>query len=195
MKTLIAYFSHRGMNYAPGGMVELKVGNTERAAKAAAELTGAPLFEIRAERDYPFDYHECVEVSKRELKENARPALAELPEGLGELETLVLCYPCWCGTMPMPVWSFLEALGPGAPRIPPLMHQRGQRHGPERGRHPPPSAPARSWQRASPVRQRRRRGRAGDPGLARKKQAPLNAKRPPGYSGGPFFYPVRQSVT
>ena len=36
MKTLIAYFSHRGMNYAPGGMVELKVGNTERAAKAAA---------------------------------------------------------------------------------------------------------------------------------------------------------------
>ena len=117
MKTLIAYFSHRGMNYAPGGMVELKVGNTERAAKAAAELTGAPLFEIRAERDYPFDYHECVEVSKRELKENARPALAELPEGLGELETLVLCYPCWCGTMPMPVWSFLEALGPGAPRI------------------------------------------------------------------------------
>ena len=74
MKTLIAYFSHRGMNYAPGGMVELKVGYTERAAKAAAELTGAPLFEIRAERDYPFDYHECVEVSKRELKENARPA-------------------------------------------------------------------------------------------------------------------------
>lgn len=125
MKTLIAYFSHRGMNYAPGGMVELKVGNTERAAKAAAELTGAPLFEIRAERDYPFDYHECVEVSKRELKENARPALAELPEGLGELETLVLCYPCWCGTMPMPVWSFLEALGPGAPRILPLCTNEG----------------------------------------------------------------------
>lgn len=125
MKTLIAYFSHRGMNYAPGGMVELKVGNTERAAKAAAELTGAPLFEIRAERDYPFDYHECVEVSRRELKENARPALAELPEGLGELETLVLCYPCWCGTMPMPVWSFLEALGPGAPRILPLCTNEG----------------------------------------------------------------------
>ena len=88
MKTLIAYFSHRGMNYAPGGMVELKVGNTERAAKAAAELTGAPLFEIRAERDYPFDYPECVEVSKRELKENARPALYLLTgeEGDGLIE-------------------------------------------------------------------------------------------------------------
>ena len=125
MKTLIAYFSHRGMNYAPGGMVELKVGNTERAAKAAAELTGAPLFEIRAERDYPFDYHECVEVSKRELKENARPALAELPEGLGELETLVLCYPCWCGTMPMPVWSFLDGCELSGKRILPLCTNEG----------------------------------------------------------------------
>ena len=136
------------MNYAPGGMVELKVGNTERAAKAAAELTGAPLFEIRAERDYPFDYHECVEVSKRELKENARPALAELPEGLGQLETLVLCYPCWCGTMPMPVWSFLEALG--------RARRASCRCAPTRaaawaGAKPTSaaSAPARSWQRAS----------------------------------------------
>lgn len=92
MKTLIAYFSHRGMNYAPGGMVELKVGNTERAAKAAAELTGAPLFEIRAERDYPFDYHECVEVSKRELKENARPGAGRAsrgPRGAGDARALL----------------------------------------------------------------------------------------------------------
>ena len=124
MKALIAYFSHRGMNYAPGGMVELKVGNTERAAKAAAELTGAPLFEIRAQHEYPFDYRECVEVSKRELKENARPALAELPGDLSGLEALVLCYPCWCGTMPMPVWSFLESCGPFA-RILPLCTNEG----------------------------------------------------------------------
>ena len=125
MKTLTAYFSRRGMNYAGGKLVDLKVGNTERAAKAAAELTGAPLFEIRAERDYPFDYHECVEVSKRELKENARPALAELPEGLGELETLVLCYPCWCGTMPMPVWTFLEGCDLAGKRILPMCTNEG----------------------------------------------------------------------
>lgn len=188
MKTLIAYFSHRGMNYAPGGMVELKVGNTERAAKAAAELTGAPLFEIRAERDYPFDYHECVEVSKRELKENARPALAELPEGLGELETLVLCYPCWCGTMPMPVWSFLEALGPGAPRILPLCTNEGSGMGRSEADIRRLCPGAELAKGLSVKGQRRRRGRAGDPGLARKKRAPLNAKRPPGYSGGPFSF-------
>lgn len=32
MKLLTAYFSHRGMNYSPGGMGELKAGNAELAA-------------------------------------------------------------------------------------------------------------------------------------------------------------------
>ena len=103
MKTLVAWFSHRGMNYVAGKMVDLKVGNTEVAAKLAAELSGAGLFEIRTVQDYPFDYRECVEVSKRELAENARPELAVQPPELDGVDTLVLCYPCWCGTMPMPV--------------------------------------------------------------------------------------------
>ena len=54
MKTLVAWFSHRGMNYVAGKMVDLKVGNTEVAAKLAAELSGAGLFEIRTVQDYPF---------------------------------------------------------------------------------------------------------------------------------------------
>ena len=36
MKTLVAWFSHRGMNYVAGKMVDLKVGNTEVAAKPSA---------------------------------------------------------------------------------------------------------------------------------------------------------------
>ena len=31
-KCLIAYFSHAGMNYVSGKIVNLKVGNTEQAA-------------------------------------------------------------------------------------------------------------------------------------------------------------------
>ena len=42
MKTLVAWFSHRGMNYVAGKMVDLKVGNTEVAAKLAAELSKRP---------------------------------------------------------------------------------------------------------------------------------------------------------
>ena len=52
MKTLTAYFSRRGMNYAGGKLVDLKVGNTERAARLASELAGGALFELRAEHEY-----------------------------------------------------------------------------------------------------------------------------------------------
>ena len=61
------------MNYAGGKLVDLKVGNTERAARLASELAGGALFEIRAEHEYPYDYRECVEVSKEELTSGARP--------------------------------------------------------------------------------------------------------------------------
>lgn len=125
MKILIAYFSHRGMNYAPGGMVELKVGNTERAAHMAAALCGVEPFEIRTLSEYPFDYLECVEVSKRELTEGARPELAAVPPDTDGLDALILCYPCWCGTMPMPVWTFLESCELAGKRILPMCTNEG----------------------------------------------------------------------
>ena len=108
MKTLTAYFSRRGMNYAGGKLVDLKVGNTERAAKLASELAGGALFEIRAEHEYPYDYRECVEVSKEELTSGARPELAVEPGDLSSVEAVILCYPCWCGTMPMPVLRWIS---------------------------------------------------------------------------------------
>ena len=43
-KCLIAYFSHAGMNYVSGKIVNLKVGNTEQAAKMIGRMTGGDLF-------------------------------------------------------------------------------------------------------------------------------------------------------
>ncbi|MEE0794324.1 MAG: flavodoxin [Oscillospiraceae bacterium] len=125
MKTLTAYFSRRGMNYAGGKLVDLKVGNTERAAKLASELAGGALFEIRAEHEYPYDYRECVEVSKEELTSGARPELAVEPGDLSGVEAVILCYPCWCGTMPMPVWTFLEGCDLAGKRILPMCTNEG----------------------------------------------------------------------
>lgn len=125
MKTLTAYFSRRGMNYAGGKLVDLKVGNTERAARLASELAGGALFEIRAEHEYPYDYRECVEVSKEELTSGARPELAVEPGDLSGVEAVILCYPCWCGTMPMPVWTFLEGCDLAGKRILPMCTNEG----------------------------------------------------------------------
>ncbi len=125
MRTLVAYFSRRGINFVAGKMQELKVGNSEVAAKLAAKSCGGELFEIRCAEDYTFDYRECVERSKKELTENARPELAELPGDMADFGTVVLCYPCWCGTMPMPVWTFLENCGLSGKRILPLCTNEG----------------------------------------------------------------------
>lgn len=104
---LIAYFSHKGENYSNGSIVKLEKGNTERAAEILAKVTGGDLFEIRREKKYPFSYKECVSESRRELQENARPKLAEDIDITG-YDEIYLGFPNWCGTMPMPVWTFLE---------------------------------------------------------------------------------------
>ena len=102
---LIAYFSHKGENYSNGSIVKLEKGNTERAAEILAKVTGGDLFEIRREKKYPFSYKECVSESIRELQENARPKLAEDIDITG-YDEIYLGFPNWCGTMPMPVWTF-----------------------------------------------------------------------------------------
>lgn len=106
--TLVAYFSHKGQNYSNGEIVDLNKGNTEVAAEMIAELTGGALFEIAAQKDYPFIYNECTNVAKQELRAGSRPTLAETIDVSG-YDTIILGYPSWWGTMPMPVWTFLES--------------------------------------------------------------------------------------
>lgn len=108
MKILIAYFSHKGMNWTPDGLAELAVGNTAVAAAKIAALTGGELFEIRAAVDYPFAYDACVARSRDELRADARPAPAESKD-VAPYDVVILGFPNWCGTMPMPVWTFLES--------------------------------------------------------------------------------------
>lgn len=107
-KILVAYFSHAGMNYSRGEIVNLKVGNTKVVADKIANLVGGKSFEIKAKTAYPFQYRECTDVAKQELRQNARPAL-ENDIDVSEFDAVVVAYPNWWGTMPMPVWTFLES--------------------------------------------------------------------------------------
>lgn len=118
--------------------------------KLASELAGGALFEIRAEHEYPYDYRECVEVSKEELTSGARPELAVEPGDLSGVEAVILCYPCWCGTMPMPVWTFLEGCDLAGKRILPMCTNEGSGHGPPARPTSAVSAPRPWWRRASP---------------------------------------------
>jgi flavodoxin len=107
-KCLIAYFSRPGNNYVNGSIVDLPVGNTEIVAKMIQEMTGGDLFHIEPLDAYPEDYTETTEVAQKELRAKARPKLTSHLETFASYSTIFLGYPNWWGTMPMPVYSFLE---------------------------------------------------------------------------------------
>jgi flavodoxin len=122
---LIAYFSRAGNNYVNGNIVDLAEGNTEVAAGKIEEMTGGELFRIMQKNKYSDDYSTCTEEAQRELRANARP---ELTENIGSIEgfdTIVLAYPNWWGTMPMPVWTFLESCDFSGKTILPLCTHEG----------------------------------------------------------------------
>lgn len=108
MPELIAYFSRAGENYVNGNILNLSVGNTELAAKIIQEVTGADLYKIEPILEYSKDYSECLEEAKEDQRRQARPALKKPFPDMKKYEVIYLGYPNYWGTMPMPVFTFLE---------------------------------------------------------------------------------------
>lgn len=106
---LIAYFSHAGMNYVSGNIVNLPTGNTEQVANMIRRCTNGTLFHIRRDKAYPFAYQDTVAEARREKEENARPAMEISLKDIEPYDVIFLGYPNWCGTMPMVLWTFLES--------------------------------------------------------------------------------------
>lgn len=122
---LVAYFSRSGNNYMNGSIVNLPVGNTEVVAKQIQEMTSVDIFKINQVDRYSEDYNVCTEEAKHELRTNARPELAKRLDSIDGFETIILCYPNWWGTMPMPVWTFLESYDFSGKTILPLCTHEG----------------------------------------------------------------------
>lgn len=107
-RCLIVYFSRKGNNHVNGNVVNLSVGNTEVAAKMIQKLTKADIFEIKAVHAYPEDYNECVNAAQDELHKNSRPELVNYLDSIDKYDYIFVGYPNWWGTIPMPVFTFLE---------------------------------------------------------------------------------------
>ena len=125
MKLLIAYYSHDGEAFVAGQIKALEKGNTRVAAEMIEKLTGGTLFRIETVKSYPYDYKETVKVAVEEYKEKARPELkGDLPS-LSSYSDIIIAYPNWCGTMPMPVYTFIEALKWDGKNVYPLCTNEG----------------------------------------------------------------------
>lgn len=93
-KILVAYFSHSG--------------NTKTVAEQIQSIVGGDIFEIKTVTPYPDEYRPTTEVAKKEQQDNARPALTAKVEQMAYYDVILLGFPNWWGTMPMPLFTFLE---------------------------------------------------------------------------------------
>ncbi len=125
MKAAVVFFSRADENYFEGKMRYVKKGNTEIAAELIRELTGADCIRLQMAKPYAADYMTCVAEAKQHLLDHARPELVGLPDNMNEYDVLYLGYPNYCGTIPMPVATFLERYDLKGKRIMPFCTNEG----------------------------------------------------------------------
>ena len=124
-KTLIAFFSRADENYFGGAMRYVPVGNTEIVCDNIWRLIEADRFKIEMKRPYSPVYMSCIEEAKQDLRAKARPELTALPESIDGYDTVILAYLNYWGTMPMAVYTFLEAFDFSGKTILPLCTNEG----------------------------------------------------------------------
>lgn len=114
-KVLIAYFSWGG--------------NTKGIAEQIADKTGADLFEIQLVNPYSSDYNTVLDEAQQDQNEQARPELSTHVENMEQYDTIILGYPNWWASIPMPIASFLEEYDFSGKTIVPFCSHGGGRFG------------------------------------------------------------------
>lgn len=122
---LTVYFSHKGETYYPDGIKSVEKGNTQFAAEYIQKAVGGDLFEIETVDSYPVNYRECCIKAKEEVDKDARPEVKNLPESISGYDTIFVCYPNWCGTAPMCIFSFLDKYDLAGKKVVPLCTNEG----------------------------------------------------------------------
>lgn len=123
-RIITVYFSRKGQNYWAGQIKDLSKGNTERVAEYVRDAVGGDIFEVETVEGYPADYYACTDVAKRELNDDARPAVKALPN-LDAYDVVFVGYPNWWGTMPMAMFTVLEGFDLAGKRIAPFCTNEG----------------------------------------------------------------------
>ena len=66
------------------------------------------MFSIHTEKKYPKGYRDTTDQAADEKDADARPKLSNKVDNMEQYTTILLGYPNWWGTIPMPVATFLE---------------------------------------------------------------------------------------
>jgi flavodoxin len=114
-KILIAYFSWGG--------------NTRGIAQQIHQKTGGDIFEIECVTPYSRNYNTCLEEAQRDQRQQARPPLKTHVANMAQYDTIILGYPNWWASIPMPIASFLEEYNLDGKTIIPFCSHGGGRFG------------------------------------------------------------------
>ncbi len=114
-KLLIAYFSWGG--------------NTRGIANEIRSQTGADIFEIELVHPYSSSYNTVLNEAQRDQNKQARPEIKNKVENMAQYDTVILGYPNWWASIPMPIASFIEEYDFSGKTIVPFCSHGGGRFG------------------------------------------------------------------
>ncbi len=114
-KILIAFFSWGG--------------NTRGIANEIQSQTGADIFEIELVNPYSSDYNTVLDEAQHDQNIGARPEIKNKVENMEWYDTIILGYPNWWASIPMPIASFLEEYDFSGKTIIPFCSHGGGRFG------------------------------------------------------------------
>lgn len=114
-KILIAYFTWSG--------------NTQGVAYELQKQTGAEIFEIRPVNEYSESYNTVLRQAQQDQRKQARPKLKSHVKDFDSYDIIMLGYPNWWASIPMPIASFLQEYNFAGKIIMPFCSHGGGRFG------------------------------------------------------------------
>lgn len=114
-KILIAYFSWGG--------------TTQGIAKEIQKQTGADLFEIEPVKQYSSDYNTVLKEAQQDQRNQTRPEIKQKVKQFDSYDIIILGYPNWWASIPMPIATFLESYNFSGKTVLPFCSHGGGRFG------------------------------------------------------------------
>ena len=104
-------------------------GNTKGIAQEIQLQTGADIFEIELVHPYSTDYNTVLDQAQHDQNIQARPKIKNAVQNFEQYDTIILGYPNWWASIPMPIASFLEQYDLSGKTIIPFCSHGGGRFG------------------------------------------------------------------
>ena len=104
-------------------------GNTRGIAHEIQSQTGADLVELTLVEPYSTDYNTVLMEAQEAQHRQDRPELAVHMDNMDEYDTVMIGYPNWWASIPMPIATFLESYDFSGKRIIPFCSHGGGRFG------------------------------------------------------------------